>query len=219
MTIFTEPAWCRELLHPEDESGKRRSLILQSAFDSIAEAGFEGLRTRAVAARAGMNIATLHYYFPSKQELIEALARFIGAKFVSLHGAEPAPSGLPALDRLRQEFSDGRYYAQQQPSMLLVIQEFALRSRRDPEVQAVFQQMQAHWQQGIAEMVRAGLDDGTFRQDMDAEEMRAMLMAIFSGASAALDVREFDVLERHTIDWILSDSAKRKLEAIQGAKQ
>jgi AcrR family transcriptional regulator len=219
MTTTIEPAWCRELLHPEDESGKRRSLILQSAFDNIAETGFEGLRTRAVAARTGINIATLHYYFPSKQELIEALARFIGAKFVTLHGPEPAPSGLPALDRLRQEFADGRYYVQQQPSMLLVIQEFALRSRRDPEVQAVFQQMQGHWRHGIEEMVRAGLEDGTFRQDVDAEEMRALLMAIFSGASAALDVREFDVLERYTIDWILSESAKRKLEAIRGEKQ
>src|SRR5580693_5729063 len=91
------------LLNPADEPGKRKTALMQATFDVIAESGFEGLRTRAVAERAGVNIATLHYYFPSKQHLIEGLAQFIGANFVTLHGRPPRPSGLPALDRLRQE--------------------------------------------------------------------------------------------------------------------
>ncbi len=101
------PDWCRALLEPRDEQGKKRLLLLQTAFAVIAEVGFEGLRTRAVASRAGVNIATLHYYFPAKQDLVEGLAQFIGAKFVTIHGSKPASSGYPALDRLRQEFSDG----------------------------------------------------------------------------------------------------------------
>ncbi len=40
---------------------RRRSLVL-AAYDLIAEKGFEDLRTRDVAARAGVNIATLHYW-------------------------------------------------------------------------------------------------------------------------------------------------------------
>src|SRR2546430_7157743 len=47
---------------------RRRSLVL-AAYDLIAEKGFEDLRTRDVAARAGVNIATLHYYFASKEDL------------------------------------------------------------------------------------------------------------------------------------------------------
>jgi DNA-binding transcriptional regulator YbjK len=50
------------------EQVDRRRSLLQAAFDVIAMSGFEGLRTRAVAERAGVNIATLHYYFqPSKR--------------------------------------------------------------------------------------------------------------------------------------------------------
>ena len=48
---------------------RRRALVL-AAFGQIAERGFEGLRTREVAAEAGVNIATLHYYFPTKEALI-----------------------------------------------------------------------------------------------------------------------------------------------------
>jgi AcrR family transcriptional regulator len=44
-----------------------------AAFSQIAEHGFEGLRTRDVAAEVGVNIATLHYYFPTKESLIRGV--------------------------------------------------------------------------------------------------------------------------------------------------
>src|SRR5580704_8114677 len=185
MTDSHKDDWWRLLLHPEDEPGKRRAALLQAAFDTVAEVGFEGLRTRAVASRAGVNIATLHYYFPSKQDLIEGVAQLIGAKFVTLHGRPPRPSGLSALDRLRQEFSDGRFYLKHHPEMLLVLQEFALRGKRDPEVQKTVDQMNAHWRDGIERMVRAGAEDGTFRDDIPPGEMLSMLMSIFGGAAAS----------------------------------
>ncbi|HEX4809417.1 MAG TPA: TetR/AcrR family transcriptional regulator [Bryobacteraceae bacterium] len=203
-------AWWLALLNPQDENGKRRTALLQAAFDVVAEAGFEGLRTRAVAERVGVNVATLHYYFPSKQDLIEGLAQFIGAKFVTLHGPAPRTTGFPALDRLRQEFSDGRYYLNQHPEMLLVIQEFTLRGKRDPQVQKVVEQMNWQWHHGIEQMVREGVADGTFRADIDPTEMITMLMSIFSG-TAAVASDQVDAIERNTEAWILSEKAKKKL--------
>lgn len=204
------PDWCRALLEPQDEQGKRRLLLLQTAFDVIAEVGFEGLRTRAVATRAGVNIATLHYYFPSKQDLVEGLAQLIGAKFVTIHGRKPAPSGFPALDRLRQEFSDGRHYFKHESNMLLVMQEFDMRGKRDREVQKVVDQMKSQWRQGIERMVVEGVEDGTFRTDLDSKVMLAMLMSIFWGISAA-GGDKISEIERSTESWILSDKVKKQL--------
>jgi TetR/AcrR family transcriptional regulator, regulator of cefoperazone and chloramphenicol sensitivity len=218
MTESSSPEWCRALLDPQDEHGRRRAALLHAAFDVVAEVGFEGLRTRAVANRAGVNIATLHYYFPSKQDLIEGLAQLIGAKFVTLHGRPPRPSGLSALDRLRQEFSDGRFYLKQHPEMLLVLQEFALRGKRDPKVQKTVDQMNAHWRDGIERMVRAGVADGTFRDDIPATEMLSMLMSIFAG-SAASGASQIDSVERITETWILSGKAKKELQKPIGAKR
>jgi AcrR family transcriptional regulator len=90
-------------------SDERRQSLVGAAFEPIAADGFEGLRTRSVAARAEVNIATLHYYFPTKEALIGGVAQYIAAQFVALHGAPPVPSGSAALDRLRQEFSDLRF--------------------------------------------------------------------------------------------------------------
>ena len=218
MADSLETEWWLTLLNPPDEHGKRRTALLQAAFDVIAEAGFEGLRTRAVAERAGVNIATLHYYFPSKQDLIEGLAQLIGAKFVTLHGSAPQPSGFPSLDRLRQEFSDGRFYLKRHPEMLLVLQEFALRGKRDPQVQKIVDQMNFHWRDGIEQMVREGVADGTFRVDIAPKEMIPMLMSIFSGA-AAFSPNQIDAIERNTEVWILSDKAKRKLRKPIGVRK
>jgi TetR/AcrR family transcriptional regulator, regulator of cefoperazone and chloramphenicol sensitivity len=209
--------WCRPLLHPQDEHGKRRAALLHAAFGVVAEAGFEGLRTRAVATRAGVNIATLHYYFPSKQDLIEGLAQLMSAKFVTLHGPVPHPSRLPALDRLRQEFSDGRFYLKHQPEMLLVMQEFALRGKRDPEVQNIFDRMIGHWRDGIERMVQQGVADGTFRHDIPPREMFPLLMSIFTGIAAS-GAGQIDAIERNTEIWILSSQAKKKLAKPQGGK-
>ena len=204
--------WTSALLDPADEPGKRRAALLEAAFHVIAEVGFEGLRTRAVADRAGVNIATLHYYFPSKQALIEGLAQWIGARFVTLHGPAPKPSGRPALDRLRQEFADGQFYLREHPEMLLVMQEFALRGQRDPAVQAVVQQMNGHWRRGLEEMVEAGVADGTFRGDVPVCELVAMLMTLFSGVIGR-DPAQMGAIARHTENWLLSDKARRRLSA------
>jgi AcrR family transcriptional regulator len=47
--------------------------ILNAAEECFAAAGFVGATTRQVAARAGVNVATLHYHFGSKEKLYRAV--------------------------------------------------------------------------------------------------------------------------------------------------
>ena len=204
------PEWCRAILEPDDDQGKRRLLLMQTAFDVIAEAGFEGLRTRAVAARAGVNIATLHYYFPSKQDLVEGLAQFIGAKFVTIHGPRPVPSGCAALDDLRQEFADSQYYVEHEPKMLLVMQELGMRGKRDAVVKKIVDELYSHWRHGIQEMVEEGAKTGVFRADIDKEALCAILMSIFAGI-AGMGGGNVGEIAKTTESWILSDEVKAQL--------
>src|SRR5882724_3741618 len=74
----------------------RRQALVQAAFNLIAEHGFEGLRTREVAAEVGVNIATLHYYFPTKESLIQAVLDHAMGRFRTTL----APHGSPS-DQLR----------------------------------------------------------------------------------------------------------------------
>ena len=170
-------------LAPESPSTSdwRRQDLVRAAFEAIAAEGFEGLRTRSVAARAGVNIATLHYYFPAKEALIGGVAQHLTAQFISLHGPKPAPSGSAALDRLYQEFSDIRFYRANHPELLTVMIELQLRARRDGAIAQIIGPMLDHWRGSFADIVRTGIEEGVFRTGVDPIAAGLMLMAAFSG--------------------------------------
>src|SRR5436305_6676047 len=105
----------------------REQALIQAAFNQIAERGFEGLRTREVAAGVGLNIATLHYYFPTK----EALIRGVVAHAMDRFRSTLAPHGSPA-DQLRNHLRAVRKLLRDEPEVGAVMGELALRSARDP---------------------------------------------------------------------------------------
>ncbi|TCW86911.1 TetR/AcrR family transcriptional regulator [Burkholderia sp. SRS-46] len=47
-----------------------KAKIIQGAIDALAESGPVAVTTRKIAAKAGVNLATLHYYFESKDTLL-----------------------------------------------------------------------------------------------------------------------------------------------------
>src|SRR5271170_164744 len=193
------------------EQVDRRKSLLQAAFDVIASSGFEGLRTRAVAQRAGVNIATLHYYFPTKQALIEGLARFLSGIFETLHAPAPPGTGRPALDHLRQEFTDAKFYHERYPELGVVLQELTLRANRDPAVRAAMDGLVLSWRSWVESIVRTGIAEGTFRQDLDPRKTIPMLMAVFAGDSS-VGIGELHNIQRGVEEWLLAPKLKEELK-------
>lgn len=71
----------------EDESDPRQR-ILEAAYHIFAEKGREGARTREIAKLAGVNVAMLHYYFSSKEELyVRVLTPIFETVFIRLQHA------------------------------------------------------------------------------------------------------------------------------------
>src|SRR5213082_3276795 len=93
-------------------SEKRRRELVHAAYKQIAEGGFEGLRTREVAAEVGVNIATLHYYFPTKEALIRGVVDHAMGRFRSTL----APHGSPA-DQLRNHLRAVRKLLRDEPEI------------------------------------------------------------------------------------------------------
>ncbi len=52
---------------------ERRARLIRSAFTVIAERGIAGATTRAITAEAGMALASFHYAFSSRDELLSTL--------------------------------------------------------------------------------------------------------------------------------------------------
>jgi AcrR family transcriptional regulator len=53
-----------------------RNAILEAAWTALARDGYEKITTRRIAKLAGVNVATLHYYFGSKEQLLSDATRF-----------------------------------------------------------------------------------------------------------------------------------------------
>jgi AcrR family transcriptional regulator len=61
---------------PSRLDGERQQAILRAAYDLLGEAGYQGLRVDAVAARAHASKATLYRHWPTKAGLVVDAIRF-----------------------------------------------------------------------------------------------------------------------------------------------
>ncbi len=157
----------------------RRREIAAAARALVAERGFEGLRTRDIAERVGINIATLHYHVPSKEALIELLASSMREDFIAQDIARPR-AGLPALDQFRLELSDYRASLASDFELLLAFAELQGRSRRDPKVRAAIGPMETHWRAKFERMLAQGRHEGRFRADIDPAAAAIMVVGALS---------------------------------------
>jgi DNA-binding transcriptional regulator YbjK len=58
---------------------RRRHALVRAAAELLCEGGFEAVRHRAVADRAGIPLASTTYYFSSLDELVENAVEYLGA--------------------------------------------------------------------------------------------------------------------------------------------
>ena len=180
--VQPEPSPCACQKSARSSSGgiapcPRRIEIAEAARKVIVEKGLEGLRTRDIAERAGINIATLHYHVPTKEALILAVADSVRAEFIAQDTAHPRDGMTPA-QRLRQEIEDFQETLLKRQELLQLMSEFMERARRDPLIREIFGQMHAYWRRSVADILAAGVADGSFRSDIDPE----LGAAIFTGA-------------------------------------
>ena len=165
------------------ESGDdRRRAIARAARSLIAEKGFEGLRTRDIADRVGINIATLHYHVPTKDALIQLVADSARDDFIAQHKAT-SKEGMTGAERLRVELDEQIDTFENHPELLEVMCEFDQRSRRDPAVKAIFDRMRGKWLGIVVNILSFGLRDGSFREDLDPAVAGAMIIATLTGAT------------------------------------
>src|SRR5690348_6292259 len=119
--------------------------LVQAAYDLIAKNGFDGLRTRDVADKANVNIATLHYYFKSKEDLIRAVAGLLRDKLMHTNHPFFRHASRGPLEELRLELANVEYQLEAIPEAFIVLLELYLRSLRDPAIRAILQEMDAGW--------------------------------------------------------------------------
>ena len=158
-------------------SADRRRALVDAAFQSLATDGFEGLRMRGIAAAVGLNIATVHYHFPTKEDLVRAVVEHAQARF-----AASIPDVGPPVERLREYLAGVRRMFVAEPDLCQVLTEIGLRAYRDPAIAEILRANDEHWFAVLRALLRDGVDDGSLAPDLDPDATAALVMTTLKGA-------------------------------------
>jgi AcrR family transcriptional regulator len=183
----------------------RRDELVRIAYRQIAEKGFEGLRVREVAAGAGINHATLLYYFPTKEALIQGVVDYLVQEFRTNRAPQPReepPGKTPTpIEELRQEFEDLRYRFHAMPDMFLVLTELFSRSRRDPSIARILKQLENGWHGYLVSILERGVREGVFRSDLDVVTTATTMMIHLTG----IGYQSMGMTDRTQTDRLISE--------------
>lgn len=178
----------------------RHSELVKIAYHEIVEKGFEGLRIRDVAAKAGVNNATLHYYFPTKEALIQSVVHYLMQEFVMQRIPRENNEEMNALNAIRYEFEDMRFRLKSMPEMFTVLAELALRSRRDAGIAEMMRQTKQGWSYHLKGLLMNGIEQGMIRKSIDVEATIDLIMLQMS----AIGYQSVELGYSESLDRIIS---------------
>ena len=167
-----------------DEVAARRTIIGESALAQIAKRGPEAVRMKDVAEAAGVSVGTVQYYFGSREELLVAafsahtsLVVEAIAGLSQAHGSpwEKLRSSLRAVPRI----GDLRQRSQVWIELVAV-------SGRNDYLRASVDEVFDKWRTHFAAIIDAGIRDGSFEPQADAELIVDTLIAAIDGFDVAV---------------------------------
>jgi TetR/AcrR family transcriptional regulator, regulator of cefoperazone and chloramphenicol sensitivity len=159
-------------------SVRRREDLVAAATALIAERGVDGLRTRDAAARVGITHASLHYHFPTKDDLIRAvLNHVIGERMVSPLVTDESS----ATERLRGLLGGIGRQTRTEPAHVLVLKELHHYADRDDAARELLAPWFRRWREFLVGLVAAGQAAGEFDRGLDPEATASLLMLVILG--------------------------------------
>lgn len=157
---------------------ERRQALVDAAFGCIAEKGFEGLRLRDVAAEVGIDHSTLHYYFPTKEDLVAGVVESATRQFWTTMPTEGGPA-----EKLRYHLAALARMVEEQPALFTVLSELDLRAKRDAAVRSIIERHEEGWRTALTEVFRHGAKEGVLAEGLDTATGVELVIAAVKGVS------------------------------------
>jgi AcrR family transcriptional regulator len=199
---------------------RRRRDLIDATFSLIAEHGFEGLRTRDIAARAGVNVATLHYHFGTKEALLVALAGYLRDLFLAQQWRQAAAED--AQTSLRSHFTGAWRGLRANPRLATVLIELTLRAKRDVAARRALRSIHGYWNTLVEDILGRGIAAGQVRGDLDPRAGAFIATSFIMGAAIQLGVNpqsfDYDAVAREFERWVAATSLSSSGSRARGSR-
>ena len=159
---------------------ERQEAILQAAVDCLHRLGYEGTSMRTIAEAAGLTKGGLYAYFESKEAiLLEVARRYMDQQ---LAGFEPMPGedAEAQLERILISYEA----TEQTPEMVRrqrAILDLWTYAAGAPGVRAAMEDRYARYRGSLANVIRRGQAEGSFRPDAAPDQVAGLLLAARDG--------------------------------------
>lgn len=167
----------------QNEIADRKGIVITATLGLISERGTSGIRLKDVAGAAGISVGTIQYYFDSRKDLIISAYQQHSKNVIALV-RESFREGTDPWTSLAQTFHDFFHVADFSNRTRLWI-EFVAAATRDEELRHLLDEVFLAWKQVIRRIVKAGVADGSFAPQMDAEIAIDALLAQLDGFEIA----------------------------------
>lgn len=171
---------------PGRRAGRRKTAVLDAACRVIADRGTDATRFADVAAESGVPVSTLQYYFGSREDLLVAVFRHTsGAELAALE-ADIAALDDPwdQLERIVTGALTG-YEPDSPGSGRLWIEAWHF-GLRDAEMRADTVRDYGLWRRLVADVVRRGVERGSFGGGHRPERVALLTIALVDGMGIPL---------------------------------
>ena len=150
--------------------------ILAAACRAIVERGYADTRVGDIAAAAGTSTGTIHYYYSSKHEVLEAALRWATESLFAQINDTRGPSALERLGRL---LAVSIPYPNRGEWVLWV--EMWTLVLRAPERMAALEDLSLRWRSFFFDIVADGVASGEFTPDAPVDVVAERLIALVDG--------------------------------------
>jgi len=155
--------------------------ILDAALETIFYDKISGARLRQVARRSGMSQGNLHYYYPTKDELFQALLDHLLKTFVREREMLMSDHMLQPQEKLRVFFNQQIELIRRAKEVVIFF-DFWVQGTKDASIRKKIRGMYARWREDIKSVIAEGVQSGVFSASQ-AAQMPALLASIMDGAS------------------------------------
>ena len=174
----------------KEREAARRAQILEAVTQVVDDYGVDGVTMRRVAQQANVSIGMVTYYYASKRELIFDALREANARRShqrrAIGGEETNPRRMGAYFDVA--FSEDPAVQDWAFTLMTWAQ-----ATRDPELRRYLVDHFIEGRQSMAGHIRAGIESGEVRDDVDPEAMAELFIAVRDGLGVEVALGADDV--------------------------
>lgn len=184
---------------------KREDEIRKAAYDILGTKGLEELHARTVAKMVKINHATVHYYFPTREDLIIAVAEYALHQLIR-DRMQFQHSAKTPREKLEAEIALAEAYCRPQSRFIKVLGGLYVAGVAMPKVKTKVGAIWAEWRSLVAEQVKtSGNAIAATSPYRDADLLLATLFGL--GLASHMLEGKFNAQER--LDVVFGSMFKR----------